>query len=214
MKKFLLLFLGILTIALTITACAKKQTGTGGQAGYSSANGGSAATKTKTSQSSLSFYGLSLKGAKRKNVEKVLSRRGFYPIKVGNNYFCDKYGVNGQIKGATRLYVCYTEGNTFAYAEYVFPSFMNTALVTHVIDIVADKYGHNFSKSGNASLGDVTALWNTGSGTEVKVYRGWPSATVYLYLIDINKKNKLTEEIKAQKKAEEKNQSQKESSAF
>ncbi|MHB8282156.1 MAG: hypothetical protein ACYDDE_05040 [bacterium] len=209
MKKFILI-LSLLTLTLTITACAKKTTGT-----KTVINNQPVKIKAKTvNKSRLSIYGLNLKGSKRPAIEKVLNKHGFNPIKVGSKYFCDKYGISGQIKGAKRLYVCFTSNNTFAYAEYIFPSFINPALVTHVIRIVADKYGHNFSKNGKASLGDVTAVWNTGDGTEVKVYRGWPSTDVYLYLIDINKKNKLANEISAIKRAKEKNQSKKESSAF
>jgi len=210
MKKFML-FISLLTLALTITACTKKATGTKPE----TTNNQPAETKAKTTkESSLSIYGLNLQGAKRPSVEKVLKTHGFSSINVGNDYPCDKYGVNGQIKGAKRLYVCFTSDNTFAYARYTFPSFMDTALVTHVINIVADKYGHNYSENGSASLGDVTAVWNTGNRTEVKVYRGWPSTVVYLYLIDINRRNKFINEINARKKAEEKNQSKKESSAF
>jgi hypothetical protein len=209
MKKFILL-LSLLTLALTITACAKKTTET-----KTGIHNQSTKTKAKTvKKSSLNIYGLNLKGAKRPAVEKILSKHGFNPIRVGSKYFCDKYGINGQIKGAKQLYVCFTSNNTFAYAEYIFPSFINPALVTHVINIVADKYGHNYSENGRASLGDVTAIWNTVDGTEVKVYRGWPSTDVYLYLIDINKKNKLANEISAIKRAKEKNISKKESSAF
>ena len=82
---------------------------------------------------SLALFGTQLKGASRTELRQTLIKAGLRPQRVDSSYFCDEYGVNGKLKGASLLTVCYTEGdNRFASAQYTFPGFMNMQLVQRV----------------------------------------------------------------------------------
>lgn len=133
----------------------------------------------------LTLFGAPLKGATRAELRQVLVKAGFAPNRVDDKYFCDNYAVRGQLKGASQLSVCYTEGdNKFATAEYTFPGFMNMDLVKHVIAMVETKYGRPNGLSGDFGLGPVVARWVEPQGMQVKVSRGWPDTTTYLDLAD------------------------------
>lgn len=133
----------------------------------------------------LTLFGTPLRGATRTELRAALQKAGLIQERVDDGYFCDKYGVNGQIKGAKGLTVCYSEGdNVFAAATYSFPAFMDTGLVKRVVDMVKTKYGSPSSFQGMYDLGDVTARWDQPQGMEVEVTRGWPDTTTYLTLED------------------------------
>ncbi len=163
----------------------------------------------------LSLFGTPLKGASRDTLRQTLIKAGLTPTRVDNNYFCDLYDTNGQLKGATKLTVYYTEDDsTFASAEYTFPAFMDTTLVQRVIDIVQTKYGRPSSLQGNVNLGDVTARWNEPQGMQVRVSRGWPDTTTYLDLMDVANDNKMQAQMKADEKARLQQSAQRDSKAF
>ena len=90
----------------------------------------------------LALFGTPLHSASRAELRQTLEKAGLAPQRVQDGYFCDEYGVNGQLKGASQLTVCYTDGDErFAIAEYTFESFMDMQQVNKVIDTVASKYG-------------------------------------------------------------------------
>ena len=163
----------------------------------------------------LSLFGTPLKGASRDTLRQTLEKAGLTPTRVDNSYFCDQYDTNGQLKGATKLTVCYTEdNNTFASAEYTFPAFMDTTLVQRVIDTVQTKYGRPSSLQGDVNLGGVTAKWNEPQGMQVRVARGWPDTTTYLDLLDVANDRKMHAQMKADAAAQQKKQAQSQSKAF
>lgn len=133
----------------------------------------------------LTLFGTPLKGATRTELRAALQKAGLTPERVDDRFFCDKYGVNGQMAGAKNLTVCYSDGNNvFATATYTFPAFMDTGLVKRVIGIVRAKYGPPSGLRGMYGLGNVTARWDEPQGMEVEVTRGWPDTTTYLTLED------------------------------
>lgn len=163
----------------------------------------------------LSLFGTPLKGASRDALRAALAKAGLTPTRVDNSYFCDLYDTNDQLKGATKLTVCYTEdNNTFASAEYTFPAFMDTQLVQRVINMVQTKYGRPSSLQGNVGLGGVTAKWNEPGGMQVKVSRGWPDTTTYLDLMDVANDRKMHAQMKADEAARQQKQAQSQSKAF
>lgn len=134
---------------------------------------------------SLTLFGTPLKGASRTVLRAALAKSGLNPTRVDNGYFCDEYGVNGQLQGATKLSVCYTEDdNRFASAIYVFPAFVDASKVKQVVQMVTSKYGRASTLHGMFDLGNVTATWNRPAGMRIQVTRGWPDTTVYLMLED------------------------------
>lgn len=164
---------------------------------------------------SLALFGTPLKGAARSDLRQVLIKAGLSAQRVDDHYFCDEYGVNGQLKGASRLTVCYTENDDrFASAEYTFPAFMDTQLVQRVIDTVASKYGRPGSVDGSIGLGNVTARWSMPQGMEIKVWRGWPETTTYLDLVDRSADQKMKAQMRADKDAALQKQAHKDANAF
>jgi hypothetical protein len=163
----------------------------------------------------LQLFGVSLHDASRATLRAAVKKAGLIPVRVDDQYYCDKYAVNGHLKGAKTLVVCYTgKRNRFAYAEYIFPTFMDTALVTRVIAMVKVKYGAPDHLDGDENLGAVTATWNEGADMNIEVSRGWPNTTTYLDLIDAPNKSRMNAEIQADKAQKQKQQAQQQSNAF
>lgn len=180
-----------------------------------SANQPKSLTLTKSKSSGrLKLFSVSLLNPNRKTLENAIKKAGLIPIRAGLNYYCDIYKVNGQLTGASKLYVCFTQHNRFANAQYVFPSFMDTGIVKRVIAMVSDKYGKPDSISGNYSLGDVTAYWYFGLNEEIKIFRGWPTTTVYLNLRNIPNYRKYLYELHKQKEDKIAKKAKSQSSAF
>jgi hypothetical protein len=166
------------------------------------------------SAKTLALFGIPLTNANRSTLEPALQKAGLIPIQTGNRWWYDIYRVHGQMPGASKLLVGYTEHNRFAIAQYVFPSFMDTEQVKKVIQMVQDKYGQPSQESGSIGLGSVTAVWNEGNGMEIRVTRGWPSTTTYLDLENVDNRSRMLAQIQAQKAAHEKQQAQAHANAF
>jgi hypothetical protein len=178
-------------------------------------NSGKTAIKTKNNISGrLKLFGVSLQNPNRKELESAIKRAGLIPIKESLNDWCDSYKVTGQLDKASKLYVCYTQNNKFAYAQYVFPAFMNVRLVKHVIAVVSDKYGQPNAIVGDYLLGDVTAYWHFGSNEEIKIFRGWPSTSVYLNLINISNYRRFLYELHKQKEEQTAKKAKSQGNAF
>lgn len=163
----------------------------------------------------LALFGTPLKDASRSELRQALIKAGLSPRRVDSSYFCDEYGVNGKLKGASQLTVCYTENdNHFASAEYTFPAFMDTQLVQKVIDTVKSKYGPPIAVSGDVGLGPVSAKWAMAQGMEIRVSRGWPDTTTYLDLVDKKNLDNMHKQMSAEKNAAIRQQAKKDSNAF
>lgn len=208
-KLFFILSAFVISIPIFLSSCSK------GTNGHKSINQVKTSIKAKNNSSGrLKLFGTSLQNPNRNTLESAIRKAGLIPIRQGSNYRCDDYKVTGQLGNASRLYVCYTQGERFAYAQYVFPAFMNVRLVKKVIAIVSDKYGKPESVNGDYSLGVVTAYWNFGSNEEIKIYRGWPSTSVYLNLINISNYRRFLYEFRKQKEEETAKKAKSQSNAF
>ncbi len=162
----------------------------------------------------LELFGAPLANATRSTLEPALQRAGLTPVQVGPKWWFDIYRVHGQLPGASKLLVGYTEHGHFAMAQYVFPSFMNTQLVEKVIHMVTDQYGAPSRSSGNPGLGGVTAVWNEGNGMEIRVTRGWPSTTTYLTLENVANRQRMRAEMHQQRAEQQKAQAKAHANAF
>ncbi len=162
----------------------------------------------------LKLFGAPLADATRSSLEPVLQKAGLTPVQTGSRWWYDIYRVHGQLPGASKLLVGYTNQNRFAVATYVFPSFMNPGLVSKVVTMVRDKYGAPSRESGMPGLGNFTAVWHEGNGMEIKVTRGWPSTTVYLNLENVRNYATMKAQMHAQKQAQEAKQVREHSNAF
>ena len=206
-KLFFILTALVIFLSFSLSACSKNTNSN------KSSNQPKSSIKSKTS-GRLKLFGVSLLNPNRKTLENAIKKAGLTPIKAGPNYYCDSYRVNGQLSGASKLYVCYTQNNRFANAQYVFPTFMNTELVKRVITMVSDKYGKPESINGNYNLGDVTAYWYFGSNEEIKIFRGWPSTSVYLNLRNIPNYRRFLYELHKQKENKIAKKAKSQSGAF
>lgn len=162
----------------------------------------------------LELFGVPLADATRNTLEPALQKAGLSPTQTGARWWYDIYRVNGQLPGASKLLVGYTQHNRFALAQYVFPSFMNTGAVEKVIQMVTDKYGPPSRQNGMINLGSVTAVWHEGDGMEIRVTRGWPSTTTYLDLENVANRSRMLAQMHAQKQAHEQRQAQAHANAF
>lgn len=121
----------------------------------------------------MELFGVSLKGVSREQLRQTLKQNGVSVLREDNRYWVDNYSAEGLLEEASVLAVGYVVASgTFAYAEYTFPSHMDTKQVARIIDMVATKYGRPTSLKGYYGLGEVTARWNMGSGMEWRVSRG------------------------------------------
>ena len=208
-KLFFILAALVIFIPISLSSCSKNSNSN------KNANQPNTLTKTKVKTSGrLKLFNVSLLNPDRKTLENAIKKAGLTPINAGSNYFCDSYKVNVQLAGASKLYVCYTQNNRFANAQYVFPAFMNTKLVKRVITMVSDKYGKPDSVNGNYNLGDVTAYWYFGSNEEIKIFRGWPSTSVYLNLRNIPNYRRFLYELHKQKENKIAKKAKSQSGAF
>ena len=208
-KLFFILSAFVISIPIFLSSCSN------GSNMHKTPNSGKTAIKTKNNISGrLKLFGVSLQNPNRNTLESAIKKAGLIPLKEGFDYRCDSYKVTGQLEKASRLYVCYTQNGKFAYAQYVFPAFMNVNLVKHVIATVSDKYGKPGSVNGDYLLGHVTAYWNFGSNEEIKIYRGWPSTSVYLNLINISNYRRFIYELHKQKEEQTAKKAKSQGSAF
>lgn len=133
----------------------------------------------------LELFGVVLKGAGRDTLRQAFKQNGLSATREANNYWVDTYNANGVLDGATAFQAGYVPATgKFAYDQYTFEAFMDTALVGKVITMVSSKYGRPTSQSGNCGLGQVTARWNMGQGRQIEVSRGWPDITTELTFLD------------------------------
>lgn len=152
------------------------------QQGGSKASGKPAAT---ASAPRLELFGLPLKGASRAQLRTSLRKGGMRSTREDDNHWVDVYDASAVLDGASEFVAGYVFATgEFAYAQYRFDGFMDTALVTKVADMVIHKYGQPAKREGNASLGNVKYQWNLAEGMRIDVTRGWPDTTTYLRYSD------------------------------
>lgn len=151
---------------------------------------------------SVELFGTLLKGATRDQLRTAFKAGGLQPERVDDSYWIDLYKANGVLDEASSFKAGYTQANnTFAFAQYTFNAFMDTALVTRVAKLVSSKYGKADWQSGTPRLGSVVYRWHLPQGMLIEVSRGWPDTTTYMTFTDPTNKRRLDAEI-AQAQAE------------
>jgi hypothetical protein len=166
-------------------------------------------------QKPLELFGVTLKGASRDQLRQAIKQSGMHATREDNSYWVDTYDPLGVLEGATNFNAGYVAATgRFAFAQYTFSTFMDTQLVTKVINMVSTKYGGPDSLTGNAGLGPVTAKWNVGQGMQITVSRGWPDTTTYLLFTDAATNSQMLAEIEAHKKADATQKAKAQTKAF
>lgn len=150
------------------------------------------------------LFNVSLLCVNRSEMRTAVKNAGGKVIREENGYWGDTYDSSQLLNGSSKLIITYTEDdNGIALAQYILPSRMDTDQVVKVRDIVASKYGNNYSSDGNAQVGKVSYIWDLGKGITLEVYRNWPETTTYLtYKHTVNYK-KQQEEMDRQKREAE-----------
>ncbi len=142
-------------------------------------------TVSKASAAKAELFGMPLKGAQREALRAALRNGGLAPTREDDHYWVDLYDASGVLDGASEFAAGYVFATgQFAYAQYTFRGFMDTALVSRVADMVIRKYGQPARREGNAGLGEVKYQWNLAEGMRIEVSRGWPDTTTYLTYSD------------------------------
>jgi len=168
----------------------------------------------KQNLSSVELFGVGLKKATRTQLRAAFQKSPLQVKREEDNYWVDLYRSDMALEGSSELAVGYTNQGQFAYAQYTFPSFMDTQQVQRIADMVAAKYGKPGKFSGNVGLGRVEAVWQRGKDVTIKVYRDWPDTTTYLRFIDSTAENQMNAEMEAEKAAQTRQKAASQSGAF
>lgn len=160
------------------------------------------------------LFNAELKGISRDKMRTVLAGTAVKPVREEDQYWVDKYNANGVLEGATDLNFAYTSNGQFAYAEYKFPSFVNTGKILEVANLVASKYGQPSQRSGNTNVGEASFTWNFKNGMAIVVYRGWPDTTTFLQIKDKATYSKMKAEMDAQDKKQLQRKAKQQQAAF
>ncbi len=212
MQKHSLAALTILCV-LTTAACSKS-TGDASQAAASGSNTPSAAAK-EAKGPALELFGVALRGADRAALRAAFKSGGMSPLREKDNYWTDTYSPNGVLEGASSFEAGYVgKSNKFAYAEYKFNSFMDSAQVGKIASLARQKYGEPTSSQGNERVGPVSYQWELPNDMIVKVSRGWPDTSTYLSYADLKTLEQMRQEQSAQQAEQEAGKARSQSSAF
>lgn len=167
------------------------------------------------SKQPLELFGVPLKGADRAVLRAAFVNGGMVASREDRRYWVDAYEPNGVLEGASEFRAAYVMATgKFAYAEYVFKSFMNTRLVADVIGMVSSKYGRPTYQSGNYNLGEVSAKWVFAQGMQIDVVRGWPDTTTVLRYSDTAAHRQMRAEMDAEKSFQQQKKMTSQSNAF
>lgn len=174
-----------------------------------------AAPAPAAAPANLELFGVALKGATRDRLRQAFRQNGLRPTREENNYWTDTYDAQGVLDGATEFTAGYVDASgQFAFAEYTFESFLDTAQVGKVIRMVSLKYGLPSAQIGSLGVGPVTAKWRMAQGMSIEVARGWPDTTTRLTLRDGAGYNQMCAEIDAQKNMRDRQQVRQQGRAF
>jgi len=147
----------------------------------STANRVLAADGSSPSAAGIQVLGVTLNTATRNEARSTMKAQGAIAKREDDRYWYDLYDPSSLLQGASQLSVGYSiRTNKLAFVQYEFPAFMETEKVKEVGDMVAQKYGHPSSATGNIGLGPVEYDWNLNGGVKLTVSRDWPDTTVYM----------------------------------
>jgi len=167
------------------------------------------------SSGAVELFGARLKNATRTQLRTAFGNSPLQAKREQDEYWVDLYNSGAALEGSSQLAVGYTHAEgQFAYAEYTFPSHMDTQQVQRVVEMVAAKYGKPGKFSGSVGLGNVEAVWQRGKDVTIKVYRGWPDTTTYLRFSDRDAEGRMNAEMKANDAAQTRQKAKAQSGAF
>ncbi len=163
----------------------------------------------------LSLFGVVLKEAPRETLRQAAKRQGLKAEREDDRYWVDQYDASGVLEEATELGIGYVKATgRFAYAQYIFESFMDTQQVARIIQMVSNKYGKPASSRGNIGLGEVTVRWSVEKGMRIEVSRGWPETTTYLSFVDLSAYQRMQAEIQAMQQEESRQKARQQNQVF
>jgi len=165
-------------------------------------------------QGSTKLFDVDIMCANRDDMMAATKKAGASAKQEDKNKWGDYYYSSNVLKGSSELYVGYTVDDYFAYAQYTFPSRMDSQQVVKIKNMVASKYGEPTYRNGNVGLGNVTYKWTLDDGIVLKVSRGWPNTTTYLRYTYSKNYKAMQDEMKRQRLAREKKEAQAQSNAF
>ncbi len=153
----------------------------------------------------IEMFGVRLSTASRDLMRQALKTHGLKPIREDARYWVDVYDAKGLIPGASQFYIGYTAANQkLAFAEYAFPSFMDSRHMLQILTKVTAKYGQPHETVGDLSMGAYTARWRMTEGLLIEVVREWPETSTYLKFtnpaVDRDMKAELEQELSARDK--------------
>lgn len=127
------------------------------------------------------LFGIAIKCTNRDELMVSIKKSGATVKREDKSGFSDIYYTKNLFKESSELTTYYTSDGSFAMAKYVFPSLDDAEQVTRVKNLISRAYGESHSSIGEVSSGGVIYRWNLEDGVELKISRGWPNTTTYLY---------------------------------
>jgi hypothetical protein len=201
LTKFVVLFL-VLTLCGSLQAVVLSQTDSEEIFEPASVSG------PKTAQAELSWiemYGVRLSTATRELMRQALHSQGVKPVRQDERYWVDVYDAKELLAGASQFYLGYSAATQkLAFAEYAFPSFMDSSQTQQILKKLTAKYGAPHETLGQLAMGAYTARWHMAEGIQIQVVREWPETSTYLKFsnpaVDREMKAELAQEMSAQAK--------------
>lgn len=161
------------------------------------------------------IFGVPIAKIDREMMRAMIQGEHHDVIREDLGYYCDLYDSSDIIDKTDQLSICYTEFPPVGLAklEYRFPSTVDTSTVTKVKSMVEQKYGKPTSSKGNPDLGEVTYTWKK-KDVDITVRRGWPDTTTFLTYVVPKFNSRMEKEMEDVKKARERKNMERQSSAF
>jgi len=153
----------------------------------------------------IEMYGVRLSTATRESMRQALHSQGVKPLRKDARYWVDIYDAKELLAGASQFYLGYSAATQkLAFAEYAFPSFMDSRQTQQILKKVMAKYGAPHETLGGLEMGAYTARWHMPEGIQIQVVREWPETSTYVKFsnpaVDREMKAELAQEMSAQAK--------------
>jgi hypothetical protein len=153
----------------------------------------------------IEMYGVRLSTATRDAMRQALHAQGVKPLRQDARYWVDIYDAKALLAGASQFYLGYSAATQkLAFAEYAFPSFMDSRQTQQILKKVVAKYGAPHETLGDLAMGAYTARWIMTEGMQIQLVREWPETSTFLKFsnpaVDRELKAELAQEMGAQAK--------------
>jgi len=151
----------------------------------------------------IEMYGVRLSTATRDAMRKALMAHKVKPMRQDERYWVDIYDAKELLPGASQFYLGYSAmTQKLAFAEYTFPSFMDSRHAQQILNKVVAKYGPPHETFGQLAMGAFTARWLMTEGMQIQLVREWPETSTFLKFsnpaVDREMRAELAQEMSAQ----------------